>query len=482
MSDTIESTPETQAEDLMRPDSSPSEQTKSGVRKVNNLPIFILAGAIGLFLLMMMIVAADRAEQQNKPINEDQQTQTVSSAISFANDIVGANAEGIVPAEGSGEIIDHSGHGGNPPTGLQPQLVEEAKPEFYLANGPAASHYQPQESRLFRQEKTSNGFSEDDFVRLKMARMQLLEQAVKSKTSVSGFGSNALGGSSSFSGFSGSPRDQLSAVRHKISQLDKYQGQNPNQAYKDKLEQLKGIMASVGGASSTAGLGSGLSGGNSSPSAQQYMAKDWRLHSKMDTPETPYILRAGFVIPGIMISGINSDLPGQIMAQVAQDVYDTPVGKHLLIPQGSRLVGTYSAQVAYGQSRVLVAWNRIVFPDGKALDIAGMQGADSAGYAGYKDRVNTHFWRVIGSSFLLSGIAAGVSLTQDRADQNAGNNQRASDALSEALGQQLGQAMTQMIMKNLNISPTIEVRPGYRFNVMVSKDMVFNKPYQSFDY
>ncbi|MBU0801490.1 MAG: conjugal transfer protein TrbI, partial [Alphaproteobacteria bacterium] len=122
--------------------------------------------------------------------------------------------------------------------------------------------------------------------------------------------------------------------------------------------------------------------------------------------------------------------------------------------------------------------------DGKALDIGSMQGADQGGYAGYKDKVNNHFMRVFGSAFLMSGIVAGVSLSQDQesGSDSGTDRQRASDAMSEALGQQLGQAMTQMLMKNLNIAPTIEIRTGYRFNVIVNKDLTFNKPYQSFDY
>ena len=173
------------------------------------------------------------------------------------------------------------------------------------------------------------------------------------------------------------------------------------------------------------------------------------------------------------------------MAQVAQHVYDTPTGRHLLIPQGSRLVGTYSSDVAYGQARVLVAWQRIVFPDGKAMDIGAMPGADSAGYAGFNDRVNNHYVRTFASAFLMSMVTAGITLSQDNRN-NAGdgndNTQRASDALSEALGQQLGQVTAQMIAKNLNIAPTLDIRPGYRFNVTVTKDMTFSKPYQAFDY
>ena len=116
-------------------------------------------------------------------------------------------------------------------------------------------------------------------------------------------------------------------------------------------------------------------------------------------PSTPYMLRACFVIPATLISGINSDLPGQIVAQVSQNVYDTPVGRYLLVPQGSRLIGSYDSKVAYGQGRVLVAWQRIVFPDGKALDMGAMPGSDGAGYAGLADKTNNHYLRIFGSAF-----------------------------------------------------------------------------------
>lgn len=169
------------------------------------------------------------------------------------------------------------------------------------------------------------------------------------------------------------------------------------------------------------------------------------------------------------------------MAQVSQDVYDTPRGQHKLIPQGSRLVGSYTSDIAYGQSRILIGWQRIIFPDGKAMDIGSMPGADSAGYAGFKDQVNNHYFRLFGSAFLMSAVTAGVALSQP--DQGPNNSRpTASSAMSEALGQQLGQVTAQIISKNLNISPTLEIRPGYRFNVMVTKDITFSKPYKSFDY
>ncbi len=111
-----------------------------------------------------------------------------------------------------------------------------------------------------------------------------------------------------------------------------------------------------------------------------------------------------------------------------------------------------------------------------------MPGADSAGYAGFNDQVNNHYFRLFASAFLMSGVTAGITMSQNQDQQNNGNRQTASGALSEALGQQLGLVTAQLISKNMNIAPTLEIRPGYRFNVIVTKDMTFSKPYQAFDY
>ncbi|MDR0362643.1 MAG: hypothetical protein LBJ46_08195 [Planctomycetota bacterium] len=210
--------------------------------------------------------------------------------------------------------------------------------------------------------------------------------------------------------------------------------------------------------------------------------RNWLNPDMPTAPPTGYIVRTGSVIPATLIGGINSDLPGQIVGQVAQNVYDTPTGKHLLIPQGSRLVGEYSSQIQYGQSRVFAVWQRIIFPDGKAQDIGSMPGGSGAGYAGFKDRVNNHYLRIFGSAIMMSAILAGVEMTQDNNGNANGDSQRMADALSEALGQQLGGAMAEMLNRNMGISPTIEIRPGYRLNVMLVKDLVFHGPYQGFDY
>ena len=279
--------------------------------------------------------------------------------------------------------------------------------------------------------------------------------------------------------------NQLEEINRQLDSTKALLARDPIEQYKQTLAQIQnnGLVNSSGSApaSTPMALVDDSQASNTNGAYNQFDGQNsrWDLNSKVEKPKSPFQLHAGFVIPALMITGVNSDLAGQIMGQVSQNVYDSVTGEHLLIPQGSRLVGTYNSKVAFGQERVMVAWQRILFPDGKSMDIGSMQGADSAGYSGFKDLVNHHFWRVFGSAIMMSVITAAAELSQD--DDNDDSNKERS-ALNEALGQQLGQAAAQMIMRNLNIAPTIEVRSGYRFNVMVSKDMVFTRPYQSYDY
>ncbi|MHB8286253.1 MAG: TrbI/VirB10 family protein, partial [Caulobacteraceae bacterium] len=165
---------------------------------------------------------------------------------------------------------------------------------------------------------------------------------------------------------------------------------------------------------------------------------------KVEAPISPFELRAGFVIPGIMITGINSEIPGQIAATVSQNVFDTATGRFLLIPQGSRLIGSYGSDAGYGQTRVLVAWQRIVFPNGNALDIGSMPGADSAGYSGFHDKVNNHYLRIFGSALMLSAINGLVYLGSQQNNQ-LGTTTNAQTAFSQSLGQELGETSNELI-------------------------------------
>lgn len=219
------------------------------------------------------------------------------------------------------------------------------------------------------------------------------------------------------------------------------------------------------GAINPQNTGLGLeSGTNKDVQGQQFLSQkkdNGYLKYVKQKPLSTYEIKAGWNIPAILITGVNSDLPGQILAQVTQNVYDSATGKYLLIPQGTKVVGAYSSNIIYGQSRLLVAWNKLIFPNGDTLNLDGMQGTSQDGYTGFEDQVDNHYFRIFGSAFLLSSISAGIALS-DNSDTNSEKETASDKAIAQAI-QQMGQVASEMIRKNMNISPTLKIRPGYKF-------------------
>jgi type IV secretion system protein TrbI len=199
------------------------------------------------------------------------------------------------------------------------------------------------------------------------------------------------------------------------------------------------------------------------------------LSNPLRGPISQWEVKAGTVIPAALITAINSDLPGELIAQVTEPVYDHATGRTVLIPQGSRLIGQYDSQVAYGQSRALVAWNRIIMPDGRSINIGSMTGADLSGASGLEDRVNGHFWQLAKGIVLSTIFSVGAASAQDASARSSGGlviNSTANGVSNEA--QQVGQRITE---RDLNRQPTIQVRAGWPLRVIVNKDMIL-APYQ----
>jgi type IV secretory pathway VirB10-like protein len=202
------------------------------------------------------------------------------------------------------------------------------------------------------------------------------------------------------------------------------------------------------------------------------------LSETLQNPISSYEIKAGTIIPGILITGINSELPGQIIGQVRANIYDTVSGKYLLIPQGAKITGLYDSQIIHGQKRVLVVWKRIIFPNGKSLDLESMPGVDLSGYAGFHDQVNNHYAKIWGSVVLLSVLSAGAELIQPQRqllDDQSSINQ----VLAESFGVNIENLATSMAMKNFNLQPTLEIRPGYLFNIGVTKDIILSSSYEA---
>lgn len=200
--------------------------------------------------------------------------------------------------------------------------------------------------------------------------------------------------------------------------------------------------------------------------------KDVYVKSGVISPLSKYEVKAGSIIPGVMITGINSDLPGRLTGQVRENVYDTVTGQYLLIPQGTRVIGTYDSKVAYSQERVLIVWTRLIFPNGDSIDLEGMAGVDLSGYAGMRDKVNNHYGKLITGVVLSSVLSAGTKVA-------AGNNDEGTATFSQqaasGAAQQVSTVGAKFVDRNLNVQPTIEIRPGMKFNVFVNKDLVLKR-------
>jgi len=193
--------------------------------------------------------------------------------------------------------------------------------------------------------------------------------------------------------------------------------------------------------------------------------------NKLQDPASPYQVMAGTIIAASLITGINSDLPGSVIAQMTENVYDTPTGAYLLIPQGSRMIGTYDSVIAFGQERALVVWQRIIMPDGSSIVIENLPGTDTAGYAGLEDKVNFHTWKLLKGIALstLLGVSTELTFGNQESDLVKAIRESAQDSTN-----QVGQSLTE---RNLNIQPTITIRPGWPLRIIVNKDMIL-RPYR----
>jgi type IV secretion system protein VirB10 len=211
---------------------------------------------------------------------------------------------------------------------------------------------------------------------------------------------------------------------------------------------------------------------NRQEAKQAFMERDtdgiYNSHGLV-SPRSPYQVMAGNIIPASLVTGLNSDLPGQVIGQVTENVFDTVTGQHLLIPQGSRLMGRYDSVIAFGQSRALVVWTRLILPNGDSIQLDNLPGSDSQGFAGLIDKVDRHTWQFIKGAAMSSLLSVGSELASDDTDRLTRALQNAGQDTANIAGQRI-------IDRNLNVQPTLRVRQGWRFNVIVSRDLIL-KPY-----
>jgi type IV secretion system protein VirB10 len=243
-----------------------------------------------------------------------------------------------------------------------------------------------------------------------------------------------------------------------------------------QTEARPGAGAAAGGAM-PALSGQALAGQTGTPTAQDRQVAflnapiDRRTVSsdRVAAPASPYVLQAGAVISAALITGIRSDLPGQITAQVTENIYDSPTGRILLVPQGSRLIGEYDNGVGFGQRRVLLVWNRLIMPNGRSIVLERQPGADGQGYAGLEDGVDYHWWDIAKTAGLSALLSVGAELAVD-------NDDRLLRAIRNGGQDTINDAGQQIVRRQLNVQPTLTIRPGFPVRVVVTRDLVL-EPY-----
>ena len=440
---------ETRNDALQSPDYLGVIKRAAGVRRLNHVPVLIVTG--GLCLVMAVVGytiyvkrAAQLRAQGSTPGDHSEALPSAADAQLLRN----SPDQGVIAAAAPPRLTDSGDHP------RQIDVVRETPDRTHIPGVPddsgsafgASARHQAAEQRQQRLEQ------------IELQRLDDAVQALKSDTAI----------------------DAKAHVEQQEAGNTSINPSGPlNAALTRATGEINDATALAGGplgANSTSFPGRGsfnaVNGQRAKRSFldQEPVSRDYLDHGLV-APISPYEVKAGTVIPATMIGGVNSDLPGLLLAQVSENIYDSATGRYLLIPQGAKLIGTYDNGVTFGQSRILVGWQRIIYPDSSSIDLGRMPGADQSGYAGFKDKINNHLFRLFSEALLLSIFSAGVQLGQPQA--SSGNNYNSSQIVAAALAGQMGELGMEIVRRNMDVAPTLEVRPGYSFNVMVTKDMVF---------
>jgi type IV secretory pathway VirB10-like protein len=261
---------------------------------------------------------------------------------------------------------------------------------------------------------------------------------------------------------------------------------NPEAGLGDGISRLASLASANQGLAG-AGAGAGAGGGddpNQQGDKTSFLSKAHVPTEPTSVPvsiipsQGPFEIKAGWDIPATLEQRMDSDLPGDVRGIVRENVYDSATGRYLLIPQGSRVIGTYNSRVSYGQSGMQVVWTRLIYPNGSSIDLGGLNGQDVSGISGFRDKVDNHYVRLVGFALMTSAFSAGIELSQNTSASTS-TFITPQQAATQAVGQQLGELGEEITRKNLNIQPTIKISIGYRFTIRVRRDLVFDRPYRA---
>ena len=415
------------------------------VRRLNRLPIFVAIGLVVVFLAAVFWGLTTRGLYTRGTSGPD--SGRGGSASSFADQMKRGVADGIIGEPNEAQLP--------PPAPTKPQPEKPLANPFVVkpvADAPTAPPIEPDavwRARLER-EGREQLFREEQ--RQRMVRVQARGAAQDSP---------------------------LGLDLKKLQTAEAARGQGTRSG--ETATARTGSTSDLYAAALKAGIGGQAADPNGQQAKEDFLDRDPKSSGHLATrvvgPSSPYELKRGSVIPATLVPGINSDLPGRIIAQVSENVFDSATGTRLLIPQGTKLLGRYDSKVAFGQSRVLAAGPALLSPKGSTPHTGAVAGVEAEGYGGSPDEVDRHWFRTFGSAALLAVIGTGVDMAVPE-NSTLSNQTTASDAARRNFAEVFGRVAERTISKNLDVQPTLEIRPGYRFNVLVDRDLVLPGNYR----
>jgi type IV secretion system protein TrbI len=424
----------------------PGQSGKSGdllqkgrirVARFSRRKIVMLAGA--LLAMVALAVAANFTPGKKLSAREHQDDAAQKQA---------AETKPNLP-EAANQVPDNYVH--LPKTGLVKDSIQNAAPEG-ADNGGANGNAEPPPGG---QVSAAQG---------NLSPAQQLKQSVREQRQKDR--ESASKAPLSFGGSGGGPRAESAPV-------------SPLAAFPQAPDPAGGMSRVLEKFASGQGQGQGEEDQNKQEEKRGFTREDRKdfpyLKTSLLTPISPYEVKAGTILPGVLITGMNSDLPGQITAQARENVYDTVSGRYLLIPIGSRYIGEYDSKISYGQERLLVVWTRVIMPNGNSISLENMPGIDLSGYAGVSGKVNNHYGKLI-TGVVLGSILGATAQVAVGGQGTAISPPSFGQLATAGAAQNLNQAGQRITERNLNLQPTIEAAPGQKINIFVTKDMIL-KPY-----
>ncbi|NDY73523.1 type IV secretion system protein VirB10 [Desulfobacter hydrogenophilus] len=418
-------------------------------------PIFLMMGLIFVIVMLLVFSIFDDGGDRNK--NKNQKTLLIKPGqASTTTDEEGLNlpkppkGKGVVQEDGSKESED------------PPQKKSDREPIHVIAASKPQKKSKAAFNKLIEKQKL-----EAMQYRFELKRSALTSPLIKYQKDTPIFTSTDFTISNSSS--------RLGALKQELAQAKS----SLNKLNQNGLTKKNGTATFLGSSRGKTSLTlSALQSNTESDGSNDDGGGEWDNGYMMDQETNALSIKTGSILPSVLITGINSTLAGYISCQISQNVWDTATGDNLLIPQGTKVFGQYQNQVLMGQERLFVVWKRLIFPDGRTMTLNDMPGADQLGYSGLKDQVDNHYLRIYGHALLMSIVTGTTAFAIDSLNKDTSDSTTFSESMGSAVAEQMGQTTMSLLSKHMNMSPTLNIRPGYRLNVVVVKDLNFTEPYE----